>query len=472
MSVISTARVATGRCEGKGIAMDTGTIIGIVALVLLILPFALFFLLIRSIRCSRRMQKDHDQFAARFAPITDLETEISRVRDERAAQEHALAALRNDYAEKRALLDRLKAEVAIYDETLSFAEIGMYSPHFEFEDSESFKAEIIRVRDAQKQMAKDKDAVVAGTEWSVGGSKREGNKMTNRTIRLALRAFNNECDAAISNTNWRNATAMEKRIEKAFEQINKLNETLNVTINIDYLRLKLKELRLTHEHKEKLKEERDHRAEMNRLKREEERLLKEAAEAEKEEAKYLRLLNQAEKQAMSAIGEDLAAQQLQIAELKAQLSEAHARAERAMSMAQQTRAGYIYVISNIGSFGDGVFKIGMTRRLEPMDRVRELGDASVPFLFDLHAMIYSKDAPGVEKELHQKFDAFRVNKANYRKEFFRVSLSDIHSAVVEFDPGAEFVTQPEAQEYFETLAIEKASQQQEARQDSAFPDSI
>ena len=107
-------------------------------------------------------------------------------------------------------------------------------------------------------------------------------------------------------------------------------------------------------------------------------------------------------------------------------------------MAEQTRAGHIYVISNVGSFGEGVFKIGMTRRLEPLERVRELGDASVPFLFDVHAIIYCQDAPSVEKRLHSTFDKYRVNRANGRKEFFRVAPEQVEAEVHRIDAGADF----------------------------------
>ena len=138
-------------------------------------------------------------------------------------------------------------------------------------------------------------------------------------------------------------------------------------------------------------------------------------------------------------------------------------------MAEQTRAGHIYVISNIGSFGEGIYKIGMTRRLEPMDRVRELGDASVPFLFDTHAMIYCEDAPSVEKALHNSFDKRRVNRANERKEFFRVSLEDIETEIRKVDPDADFSTGIEAQEYHETLEVIKAENQTLEEVSDAFP---
>ena len=349
------------------------------------------------------------------------------------------------------------------------AQLGVYSPHFEFTDSDQFKAHIETVRAEQKAMVSAKTAILAHTDWEVGGSKREGKKMTDRAVRLSLRAFNNECDAALSNVRWNNANAMEKRIQRAYEQINKLNETLNIAINRTYFELKLKEFWLTHEYREKQKEERDHRAELNRLKREEERLLKDLEAAEKSEARYQTLLEKAKAEAARAVGLEATKYEAQIAELTKELDAAHAKAERAKSMAEQTRAGHIYVISNVGSFGEDIFKIGMTRRLEPLERVRELGDASVPFLFDVHAIIYCEDAPTVEKRLHTVFDRSRVNRANGRKEFFRVSPGQVREEIFKIDPAVDFITGIEAQEYFETLAITKAENQSLADGPEVFP---
>lgn len=122
-------------------------------------------------------------------------------------------------------------------------------------------------------------------------------------------------------------------------------------------------------------------------------------------------------------------------------------------MAQQTKRGHVYIISNIGSFGEDVFKIGLTRQLEPLDRVKELGDASVPFLFDVHAMIYSEDAPQLESSLHKVFEAGRVNKANHRKEFFRVAISKIKEHIDSLGIEARWTMAAEAQQFRESLAL-------------------
>jgi hypothetical protein len=142
-------------------------------------------------------------------------------------------------------------------------------------------------------------------------------------------------------------------------------------------------------------------------------------------------------------------------------------------MAEMTRTGYVYIISNIGSFGDGVVKIGLTRRLDPEDRIRELGDASVPFIFDTHAMIYSEDAPALETALHAEFGERRVNVANMRKEFFRVSLDEVEDAVQRLAPDAAFFKDREAQEYHETMARRRESAEAMRRAvESALPETV
>lgn len=193
--------------------------------------------------------------------------------------------------------------------------------------------------------------------------------------------------------------------------------------------------------------------------REEERAQKELEkarlEAEKEEERTRKALERAEAKLKSVHGEELAKLQEQIEALNKELEQAKSAKDRATSMAQLTKSGYVYVISNIGSFGENVYKIGMTRRLEPMDRVRELGDASVPFNFDVHAMIFSENAPELENALHKEFYDFRVNKINDRREFFRVKLEDIKRVAERYKADVKFTMIAEAEQYRQTLAIER-----------------
>ena len=452
----------------------------VLVVVWLLSPLVIGFLLWRTHSHLKRRrgelhQKDEelDQTKQRFAGILDADAEEARIRAETAQATDELAELRASYTEKKTIYDRLLHEIAIFDERLSFAEMGAYEPHFDFTDSEEYKEAIKAVREIQKGMISAKVAVVCTTDWHVDGSLSKGQTMTNRNIRLTLRAFNNECDAAIANTRWNNVNAMEKRILRAQEQIDKMNASNTTYISAEYVNLKLQELYLTHEYREKLKAEREERAEAARLAREEQKLLRDLERAEEEEAHYAKLLERAKAEARAIVGPQLKVFEEQIATLEKDLEKAHARAERAKAMAERTRSGYVYIISNIGSFGEGVVKIGLTRRLDPVDRVRELGDASVPFTFDTHAIIYSDDAPALENALHFEFSSTRINSQNMRKEFFRASLDEVEAAVRRLAPDAAFFSDIEAQEYRETLARRQSQLEREALlETSEFPDEI
>ncbi|KQP32871.1 chromosome partitioning protein ParA [Methylobacterium sp. Leaf100] len=437
-----------------------------------------------------RERRARSQLRSRFAGVIDADAELVRVQGERDAQERASQELatryaviekryagvttaeeivgglegqalrlrsdiertREQYREKKSTYDSLVKEIAIFDERLAFAEMGVYEPHFDFSDSERYRTEIEDIRQRQKDLVADEAAVVCGISWSVDGSEAKGRTMTSRAIKLTLRAFNGECDAAIANTRWNNVVAMGKRIDRAVGQIDKLNASNQVSITPVYAELKRKELFLTHEYREKLKAEKEERAEAARASREEQKLLRDIEAAEEAEARYQRLLGKANADAAKATGARLDALEGQIRMLEGDLAEAHAKVERAQALAERTRSGYVYIISNVGSFGKDVVKIGLTRRLDPLDRVRELGDASVPFVFDTHAIIYSDDAPSLERALHSTFEKTRVNVQNYRKEFFRASIDDVEAAVRRLAPDASFIKDVEAQEYQETLA--------------------
>jgi len=422
-------------------------------------------------------------YADRFRPVTNMDDEIARLNGEIEAliaklkvakqfSDQKLEELRVEYAAKKAVYDALVKEVAIFDERLSFAEMGVYEPHFDFSDSEEYKAAIAANRAEQKALISVKSAVLCLEQWTVNGSRADGKRMTDRNIKLTLRAFNSECDAAIANCRWNNVNAMEKRIEKAQQQIDKLNEPNSIVITRELLALKLKELYLTHEYREKLKAEREERAEVARLAREEQKLQRDIERAEEEEARYQRLLDKAKAEAQNIVGPQLAVFQEQIDLLERDLAEAHEKTLRAQALAERTKSGYVYVVSNIGSFGEGVVKIGLTRRLDPTDRIRELGDASVPFVFDTHAIIYSDDAPSLERSLHAEFEAQRINATNMRKEFFRASIEQVEAALKRLAPSAPFFKDVEAQEFRETQARRNAVLSALAPERVALPASL
>ncbi|WP_068713903.1 DUF4041 domain-containing protein [Vibrio tritonius] len=460
----------------------------------------LLFIFIARLKSIKRELEDSKQETAKtsqalsdyekkYSGIINLDEEINaRNQASKLRQDEANAVflkITNDieqiqasYREKKGIYDSLIHHIGIYDDDIELLELGFYESHFDFDTSEQFKEKIRECKERQKGLLRLKNtsgAIYCTTEWTVGNSKVEGKKMTDRGIRLTARAFNNECEAAIANCTWKNATKMEARINKAFEAINKLNESNMIIISNKYLQFKIEELRLTHEYKEKKQREKEEQAEIKAQMREEAKVEAEIKKAEqeaiKEEARFSKALVTARKQLESANDEARSNLEEQIAQLQADLEVAEQKHQRVQSMAEQTKQGHVYVISNIGSFGENVYKIGMTRRLEPMDRVRELGDASVPFSFDVHAMIHTNDAPSLEKELHRVFDSNRLNMVNRRKEFFQVDLSDIKQAVINFDiDDAEFIETAVAQDFNETKALRKQAEFKDAMELGAITD--
>lgn len=285
-------------------------------------------------------------------------------------------------------------------------------------------------------------------------------------IHFAVDAFNGKVDSALAKVKHDNFGKVKQEIIDAFALVNHNGAPFrNARINQAFLDARQKELKWavsTHELRQiELAEQREIKQQIREEEKARREMEKAIKEAEKEERYLQKALEKARAELASANEEQRKEFEAQLADLEGKLEEAGERGQRALSMAQQTRRGHVYVISNVGSFGENVFKIGMTRRLEPLDRVKELGDASVPFSFDVHAMLYSDDAPALEKELHRRFNRESVNKINRRKEFFRTSLAEIKQAVTQQGvTDVHWTMKAEAAEYRESLAIEKAEQEE------------
>ena len=409
--------------------------------------------------------QQRDATANAAAEAKRLKADISRLQQERVTAENAARArmteLETEYATAHATFSRLKAELAAVVDEGDDISYGLYRPQFAYDTPERFKVELERVWQEQKTMIRMDDATVCPHEWSVGGSRAEGRKMQKQLGKLMLRAFNGEAEAAIAKVSWNNAPKMEERIRRAAEAIDALGTVIGVRLSTAYTALAIRELRLTHELERKKQQIAEEQREIRERMREEEKAQREAARAEeeaaKEESRYEKALTRARADMERAKGAEVGELQEKIAMLEKSLAEAHAQKERAKSMAEQTRAGHVYIISNLGSFGENVFKIGMTRRLDPADRVRELGDASVPFEFDIHAMVYTEDAPGLENEFHRQFADRRVNLVNPRKEFFQIPLNEIAGFVNRRGLKLDLTMLAEAREYRESTALRAAA---------------
>lgn len=282
-------------------------------------------------------------------------------------------------------------------------------------------------------------------------------------INFTTDAFNGKVDTILSGVKQDNFGTLKQKITDAYYLVNNLGKAFrNAVITTDYLNARIDELKwavivteLRNQEREEQRRIKEQIREEERAKREFEKAIK---DAEKDEATIKKALEKAKLDLESASEAQRLKYEEKLAELTVKLKEAEEKGQRALSMAQQTKSGHVYIISNIGSFGENIYKIGMTRRLEPEDRIRELGDASVPFSFDIHAMIYSNDAPALETDLHRYFIDNQLNKVNSRKEFFKVGIADIRNRVDELKLPAKWTMTATASEYRESLAIEKELQ--------------
>lgn len=411
---------------------------------------------------------DAQSLKTRFSGVTDLEAEEAVVRNKleqtkkdqqrfESEDEQRRLKLNQEYQQALTTYNELKKETSLLEENLEDISFGIYEPYFTFQTSEEYKSALEKLRDQERQMVRDGKAAICPIKWTINSSEKEGARMVKLNEKILLRAFNGECEAAVANVSWNNVTKMEERIRKSFEAVNKLGEVVKVSITQEFMKLKLDEIRLAHEYEEKRHQEREEQRRIREQIREEERAQQEIEkareEAEQEEARFQKALEKAREEAAKATGAQLQKLTEQISSFESKLDEARKKKERAISRAQLTKSGHVYVISNIGSFGEGVCKIGMTRRMEPQERIDELGGAAVPFPFDRVVMLYSDNAPELEYALHQLFEERRLNLVNRRREFYRdVKSEEIETFVKSRGLIGQVYQRPEAREYRETLA--------------------
>jgi hypothetical protein len=375
----------------------------------------------------------------------------ARAEAERAAAAAALASETAAAAAKRdevaAELESLRASVVVTEETALLQEAGVYEYRHPLEDSVAYQSELKRLREAIKLMTKkDGGAVEATTSWTVNGSAAQGRAMVRDFSKLLLRAYNAEADNLVRGLKPYKLTSAIERLDKVTTTIEKLGKTMDIRISAPYHGLRIHELELTADYLEKLAEEkereRDERERLREERKAQQEMERERARLEKERQHVANAL-----EALIAKGDEEAA-----ARLREQLADVDRAIENVDYRAANIRAGYVYVISNLGSFGEGVVKVGMTRRLEPYDRVRELGDASVPFRYDVHAMFFAQDAVGIETAMHQRLADRRVNRVNLRREFFYATPAEVKAHLAELAGELlQFDETPEALEYRQSL---------------------
>ncbi|AEW94667.1 chromosome segregation ATPase [Streptantibioticus cattleyicolor NRRL 8057 = DSM 46488] len=381
----------------------------------------------RKAREEAKQEKEEARKAAK-------ETQLARKEAEKVRQE-------THQAERR--LAELRAQVVTTEERALLQQVGIYAYHHQLQDAVAYRSRLDSLQSEIKNLARTGQAVLAATDWTVNGSAREGRKMVRDFSKLMLRAYNAEADYAVRTMRPHRLNSLVDRLYKSRETIAKLGATMHIRISDAYHNARVRELQLTADFLQKKDEEKEAQREIRAREREEAAAQR---ELEREREKLQKELGhyQAVIERLRQRGDTVAADEVQgkLTEIEEALSSVESRAAN-------IRAGYVYVISNVGAFGERMVKIGMTRRLEPLERIYELSGAAVPFRFDVHALIFSKDAVGLEAQLHKEFAARRVNRVNARKEFFRVTPAEVREALRRHAGNllVEFREEPQALEW-------------------------
>lgn len=378
--------------------------------------------------------------------IADMEAERARIAAELAlAREWAT----RERADLEAQLADLRLRVVATQEQEILQEVGLYEYRHPLADSVAYNDCLAELSKQIKKMATASGgAIEATTTWQVNGSAAEGRKMVSDISKLMLRAYNAEADNLVRGMKPYKVDSAKERLEKVAFTIERLGRSMSIRVAPAYHRLRITELELAADYQEMLAREKEaERAERERL-REEKRVQaeieRERQRLEKERQHYVN--------ALAALEASAEADADAVARLRDQLAEVDRGIADVDYRAANQRAGYVYVISNLGAFGERMIKVGMTRRLEPMDRIKELGDASVPFGFDVHALFFAEDAVGIETQMHQRLADRRVNRVNLRREFFYATPVEARDLLAEL--AGELLTfneEPEAVEFHQSL---------------------
>lgn len=355
-------------------------------------------------------------------------------------------------------VDELKKEIEALRKELDDLQSEILCEHIiaaEYDklNSEECKNELALLKNKITELVKNDKLFTVSSSYS-------SKKQLSDNKKQILRCFTAECANIIDNLTFKNVDVARGKIIKSFEDINKIFMSDGISLRSTILELKLKELTLVYAVIVKKEQEREEQREIRAKMLEEEKVRREIeiekAKIEKEEIQFRNEISKLMKYMQKASDIEKQLYVDKIKELEEKLSLIEKDKENVLQREQNTRAGFVYIISNIGSFGENIYKIGMTRRLQPMDRIDELSSASVPFEFDVHAMIFSEDAPGLEATLHNTFRGREVNKVNLRKEFYNVSLDEIEKVVKNnYSATVTFTKVAEALQYRQSLKMAK-----------------
>lgn len=402
-----------------------------------------------------KIRKENDVLKELMTPeMQDAATLTAKITEMEVKYEN----LQKNYSRLEQNIEKLKKDAIVFEDAIIFQEFGLYTPRYDFIAAEDYKLALEKIRTQQKSMIKNDTAILSAVNWTLEGSQAKGEKMISDMKKLFLRAFNSDCEDVITRVKYNNFDMSVKKIRQSAEAIEKLGKTMKLNITSAYVNLKIEELHLAFEYQLKKQEEKEAQKEARAELREAAKLQKEIEaqrkKIEKEQTHYQtaygKLLKQIENNPDNT---DLLTKKI---ELEQNLADIDKAIQDVDYREANQRAGYVYIVSNIGSFGENVYKIGMTRRLDPQDRIDELGDASVPFNFDVHAMIFSDDAPALENALHKAFENKKLNMINPRREFFNVTLDEIKAVIKEnFDKTVEFIDIADAEQYRSSLKMKE-----------------
>lgn len=374
-----------------------------------------------------------------------LQGELGRLRTEHA---QLSAALRAEEGQLRAEIAGLQAGLIELRDRVELQEIGILDQPHPLDTAVDLQVQLKQLQTQIKEAAKSDRAVTGVSTWTVNGSTKEGARMVKDICKLMLRAYNNEADNAVRTMKAHSVATAVDRLEKSRATISRLGKTMSIDIQASYHQLRIEELRLTATYVARLAAEKEAEREERARLREEEKAQRdferERDRLRKEAAHYQSVID-----ALRAKGDETAA-----AEAEAKLADIADAIAGVEARAANIRAGYVYVISNLGAFGERMVKVGLTRRLDPQDRIRELGDASVPFHYDTHALVFSADAVGLEQQIHQGLANRRVNLVNLRREFFYATPTEVRDllASIEGNNLLSFEDTSEASEWRQSEA--------------------
>ncbi|MGL5415181.1 MAG: DUF4041 domain-containing protein [Clostridium sp.] len=360
--------------------------------------------------------------------------------------------LRINKLEKIREIESKNNQIVDLDEKIYVNDFGIYKPRYDLETVEEYKLKIDNIIEKQKEMIKNNTTFNFNPNWTVNKSKSEGQKMSKNVGKQAVKSLNVEFEVLKQKVRYNNLKTIEDKLTKSFRTINKMNSLIGVEIADSYCMLKIEEMYLYFELEVKKKEEKERKQELARQVKEEAMVKKELEESKKNIIKdknhYINELHRLEKSSK----EDPENEVLKVEKKKIEekLQEIDEKVKDIDYRQENQKAGYVYIISNEGAFGKDVYKIGMTRRLEPMERIKELSGASVPFMFNVHSLIFTENAPGLENELHKYFSDRRVNTVNNRKEFFKIeNSSEIKNVIKEkCNETFGFIDNPIPEDYF------------------------